>query len=280
MDIFINGKQADIVLDTEKTVGDILSGLELWLEGSGNRLSGLSIDGVTIRIGALGEAFTREISEIKNLDILVSVWPSLAAEALVELRDVCAVYADASFEERGELLAKWEESPAAAFLGDEIPDIALFARRSFSGEGLSPRDLGILAEERFREMKDPRGEILSLEESVSGITARMEELPLDIQTSRDSRAAETMQLFSRTVEKLFRLLSILKRSGLSLENFTVDSLPIKTFNDEFGAALKELCSAYNSRDTVLVGDLAEYELAPRFLKLYEALNQETAVFFR
>ena len=46
MDISINGRPANIILETEKNVGDILSGLEQWLAGSGNRLSGLTIDGL------------------------------------------------------------------------------------------------------------------------------------------------------------------------------------------------------------------------------------------
>jgi hypothetical protein len=42
--------------------------------------------------------------------------------------------------------------------------------------------------------------------------------------------------------------------------------------EEFGAALKELLAAYEVRDAVLVGDLAEYELAPRLRGLYAAIN--------
>ena len=37
--------------------------------------------------------------------------------------------------------------------------------------------------------------------------------------------------------------------------------------------LKELVEAYEIQDAVLVGDLAEYELSPRLLKLYSALTE-------
>jgi hypothetical protein len=104
----------------------------------------------------------------------------------------------------------------------------------------------------------------------------MEDLPLDIQSGRDSRAAETMQLFSRMGEKLLRLLFILKTGG-SLEAFTVDGRSEKDFMEDFGAALKELAAAYENKDSVLVGDLSEYELAPRLLRFYSALRENAAL---
>jgi hypothetical protein len=277
MNISINGKAADITLENEKNVGDILSGLEQWLTGTGNRLSGLVVDGSLIGAEALDECFGLEVSQINNIDILVSSWPELAAEALAELGKTCTLYQEAAFEERGETAARWEASPAASFLSLEIPDLALLAENTFAGEGFAPSDLGILTEERLREMENPRAEILAMQELVSGICARMEELPLDIQLGKDFRAAETMQIFTRTSEKLFRLMGILKHSGFSMEDFTVEGLPVKAFNNEFSTALKELCSAYESRDTVLAGDLTEYELAPRLLKLYGALKENFSV---
>jgi hypothetical protein len=48
--------------------------------------------------------------------------------------------------------------------------------------------------------------------------------------------------------------------------------------EEFNAALSELSAAYENRDTVLVGDISEYELAPRLSKFFSALKNipETA----
>ena len=100
----------------------------------------------------------------------------------------------------------------------------------------------------------------------------MEELPLDIQTGKDQRASETIQYFSSVGEKLFRIFFILKSEGLSLETFVIDGLSVRTFMEEFNAALAELSAAYENRDTVLVGDLSEYELAPRLLKFFSALK--------
>ncbi|MDR2617632.1 MAG: hypothetical protein LBC62_02070 [Treponema sp.] len=277
MEILINSSPADITLENEKTIGDVLAGMEQWLAGSGNRLSGLLIDGKMISARELDGVFGLELKGLKTLDIRISSWQELAAEALGVLRETCNLYASASFEDRSGIYAYWESSPAAAFLADRIPDMAAFAARTFQGEGLAPGALGVLAEERLRELGDPAGETAAIEGLVSEIAARMEDLPLDIQTGKDARAAETMQLFSRIGEKLFRILFILRLSRQGAEDFTVNGLHVREFMDDFNAALKELTAAYENRDSVLIGDLAEYEMAPRLIQFYSALKERSAV---
>jgi hypothetical protein len=270
MEISINGSPADITLEAEKTVGDILSGLDQWLSGTGSRLSGLVLDGEKISLDMVSEAFGRPLEAISRLDIIVSTWRELAAEALAQLREICAVYGNVSFDKREEIKGQWENSAAAAFLSSEIPDMHEFAGRSLSGEGLSPEDLGALAGERLSELTDPAGEIGRAEKMVCAVAVRLEELPLDIQTGKDGRAAETMQLFSRLGEKLFRLFFILRSSGISPESS--GDLSVQEFMAEFNSALRELNAAYESRDAVLVGDLAEYEMAPRLVKFFSIVK--------
>ena len=272
MEISINEKPADIILETEKNVGDVLTGLEQWLEGTGNRLSGLVIDGLVVNAGEVGDAMKRELEGIRNMDIRISPWDELAMEALGGLKEACVLFGDSAFELRPEIRRGWEESAAAAFISAEIKDLHDLANLSFGGEGLSTGDLRILVEERLRELVDPGGEIKNLEKPVSEIIRRMEEIPLDVQTGKDGKAAETIQFFSRIGEKLFRLLKTLKHRGFLFESFSIDGVPAKGFINDFSAALRELSAAYGNQDTVLVGDLAEYELAPRLLKLFSALK--------
>jgi len=253
-------------------VGDILSGLEQWLTGTGNRLSGLSIDGLETSVATLTDAMERELRGIQNLDIRISSWDELAREALGALKEICVIYGDTTFELRPEIRNRWEGSAAAAFISDEITDLHDLARLSLGGKGFSTKDLGILVEERLRELEDPTGEIDNMEKPISETIRRMEGLPLDVQTGKDRRAAETIHLFSKMGEKLIRLLQVFKYRGLLIDLFLIDNLPAKEFLNGFSAILGELCTAYGNQDTVLVGDLTEYELAPRLLRLFSALK--------
>jgi hypothetical protein len=129
-----------------------------------------------------------------------------------------------------------------------------------------------LTEERLRELQDPAGELNKAEPLVQVIVRRLEDLPLDIQTGKDGRAVETVQLFSNIAEKIFRLFNLMKIGGYDTASLTVENIPVSDYIDEFGVALKELLAAYETRDAVLAGDLAEYELAPRFSNLYAAIR--------
>jgi len=272
MNISINDKPADITLDTEKTLGDVISGMEMWISTTGNRITGISVNGQLLGDDDFSEAFAKSVKDINKLDISLCSYRELAAEALCALSETCGLYGASSFDERRQIAEDWENSVAARFLQTDISDLYNLAGRSFAGEGLQVQDLLSIIEERLREITGPGQEINGCEALVNSVIKRMEELPLDIQTGKDQRAAETIQHFSGVGEKLFRIFFILKSEGLSLDTFTVDGLPVRAFMDELNTALSELSTAYENRDTVLVGDLSEYELAPRLLKFFSALK--------
>jgi hypothetical protein len=273
MNIFINTKPAEITLDTEKTLADVMLGLEQWISPTGNRIKGISVNGKETFTDALGETFCTDVKDIEKLDVFICSWRELAAEAMELLYETCILYGKASFDERTNIFGKWEDSSAARFLASDISDLYHLARHTLSGEGLILQDLTMLIEERLREIANPALEISDSETRIRIITERMEELPLDMQTGKDQRAAETVQLFSQMGEKLFRIFFILKSEGLSFETFLIDGLPARSFMEEFNAALRELSAAYEGKDTVLVGDIAEYELAPRLMKFFTALKE-------
>jgi hypothetical protein len=93
-----------------------------------------------------------------------------------------------------------------------------------------------------------------------------------MQTGKDLRAAETIQFFSEIAAKLFRILFIYKSEGLPIETFIIDERPAQRFIEDFNIALRELSGAYENQDTVLAGDIAEYELAPQLLIFFTAMK--------
>jgi hypothetical protein len=276
MNITINGKPADITLEGEKTVGEVLAGLNGWLDGSGFRLSGLEIDGTPADSLSLGAFFDRELADIQNLDIKTSSLLDLAAEALLRVFGDSGDYEKAGPAEKKDFVSRWRQSPAALFLAGAEPEIYRWAEQSFSGGSPDPAELRRMLDERLRELGDPRGELDRTGPLVEEIIRRLEDLPLDIQTGKDGRAAETIRIFSGAAEKIFRLFHLLKAGGLDTKALKVDDIPAAEFLEEFSTALRELLAAYETRDSVLVGDLAEYELAPRFRGLYAALKSPAA----
>jgi hypothetical protein len=151
------------------------------------------------------------------------------------------------------------------------PETYSDAGRPSAGDGISASLILSLIDERIREIGDPVGEFVRIGSLVAGIGERLEELPLDIQTGKDGRAVETVTLFSNAAEKLFRLHFIFQSRGKFID--TINSVPVNDFFEDFNTALKELLAAFTGKDSVLVGDLAEYELAPRLRAFYAALKK-------
>jgi hypothetical protein len=274
VDISINGKTADITLESERTIGELLSGIDDWLKDSGFRLTGLEIDGEKIGSGALPPAFDRELAGIRRVDLQVRSGAELTLEALGDAGACLAAYGEAL--ERGgpgeaeRVTGIWEGGAAASFLGAEFPELRRDLDAAF--RGANREAARALLEERMRELAEPLGEIDRLEALTGSAAGRLEDLPLDLQTGKDGRAAETVALFSAVAEKLFRLYRILKTGGEDFSGLEVDSVPLESFLEAWNGAVKEMLAAYQSRDLVLVGDLAEYELAPRLRGFWGALH--------
>jgi hypothetical protein len=278
MDIRINGEAADITLESEKTIGAVLTGIETWLGNSEFRVKGLEIDDKIISGDAIPAAFEREVAGIESINVTICTRQELMLEALTEARCYLAALINpgSCTYTASSITEGWKSSAAESFLSGELPDICgildeFFKTGGTGGGPSSPQAVVSLIDERIREIGDPAGEFTRLESLVSSVSERLEDLPIDIQTGKDGRAAETVSLFSNIAEKLFRLFFVFQSRGKFID--AVDSVPIHAFIEEFGIAVKELLAAYSGKDAVLIGDLAEYELAPRLRSFYAALKR-------
>ena len=282
MEIKINGKNADITLENEKTVGEVLSGIQDWLENSGFYLSGLEIDGKSYGAQSLDAAFELPVEGLSCLDIKTSGWADLLLEALTGLRRDLELYEKATPEEKALFAGEWALSAPALFLKDNekpLYDTMLDILKN-GGENVSAFNIkaaSLLVSERIREIEAPYQEMKNLQPLAEETAKRLEDLPLDMQTGKDSKAAETITVFSSLIEKIFRLIFLFKYFKTDIESIEVPSMNgsgkqnLKDYIGEFSSALKELISAFENKDSVLVGDLAEYELAPRLRSLTEVL---------
>jgi hypothetical protein len=264
MTIIIDGVNADIKFENEKKFGEVISSLEEWACESGFCLSGMSADGM----GAedMEVLFNRNIQDINTLRIDTMPLAIPYAEAL-ELLDA-ALHSWMSGEGREDAEARWLESPGAAFIERRDKQLSELLRGGFS-DGAAAK-AAVLVRERAVEAGNPVSAFLSMEDGLNENTARLLDLPLDLQTGNDRRAAETIERFSGFTQNLFRLFPLLK--------YAMAGKPgdgeVPVLFDEFKSALKEFLAAYENKDMVLCGDLAEYEIAPRIKTIYMVLKEK------
>jgi hypothetical protein len=266
MNISIDGNTLDVTLENEQTVGDLFASLENWLSQTGFRCAAFALDGKKIHVSEVEKAFSTSISDVARIDIQTTSVAQLYADTLLDVAFFLTRYADADTWENGEggILRAWNESGGRSFLFENHPG---FAKKIddylIRGQGDGTK-LNEEIAERLREITDPKAALVSAKEEIYDITARLEVLSLNMQMGKDREATETVYDFSRIAEKLFRIIQLMPASAGGTENVL--------FFEEFASVLKEFFQAFKARDSVLAGDLAEYEVSPRLLELYDWLK--------
>jgi hypothetical protein len=268
--IIINDENvADIKFENEKNLGDVPAGIERRVDGSGFCLSRINIDGVEAETSDMTALFDAEIRDTKTSLIETTPFAVLYAEALDKLKMTLSSWRQAGADRNlvGEL---WRKSPAATFLADHDKTLSCALRAGFSDETV--KNVTDMVNERAAEARQPLRAFLDMEDELNEAAGRLLDLPLDLQTGNDRRAAETIQGFSIFMQKILRLFPLLK--------YAIPEKPDAVYSllfEEFGSALKEFLAAYENRDMVLSGDLAEYEIAPRVKNIYAALKKKLSL---
>jgi hypothetical protein len=265
----IDGSVADIKFENEKTMGEVLTGIEKWVDESGFCLSRINIDGVEAETSDITALFDAEIRDTKTLLIETTPFAVLYREAIDELKVTLSAWRQAGGE-RHLVEELWRKSPAAAFIDSHDRTLSYALSAGFSDETV--KNITDIADERAAEARQPLRTFLNMEGELNEETARLQDLPLDLQTGNDRRAAETIQGFSVFMQKILRLFPLLK--------YAIPENPDAAHSllfEELKSALKEFLAAYENRDMVLSGDLAEYEIAPRVKNIYEALKKKLSL---
>jgi len=272
MEIKINNHVLDVSLENEKTVGEVIAALEHWLYSSGHVLSALSIDGQNVPASEIEKIFVKEIVSVKSLDLLTTPLAEIASSSLINLLDDIKEYESLDFDGKNNFFEKWKVGVVSQFISQEMADLYKFCVNTFSNADLSPQILRTIAEERLSEVKEPQKEFTAIEPVLNDICEKLVDLPLDIQTGKDKKAAQTIQLFSAVTEKIFRIFYQLEIQGFfSGEQREKNKEQLVQQITEFTDILKELLDAYEKNDSVLIGDLAEYEASVRIKKLYASI---------
>jgi hypothetical protein len=277
MEIRINGKKADITLENEKTIGDVMANLETWLASSGHRLSGISIDGKNNDNRPLVEIFSLQIETVKTLELSTTSLADLYAATLLNLLEDIKEFESLKIEDKNNYFDSWKQRAQALFISEQMPDLFNFFVNLFMYGTMGAESVYAITEERLREVREPYPEFSKLKPLLDETCGRLLDLPLDIQTGKDARASQTIQIFSGVSEKILRILRQFDIQGFLSRNAsgaeTTDSeKQIIQMIENFGNIVKELLEAYERSDTVLVGDLAEYEASPMLKDLYEVIE--------
>jgi hypothetical protein len=290
VEILVNDRQIDFTLEDENTVCEVLEGLDTWLDGQGWVASAVRINGKTLD----QEDGKRQINEIGRIEVEAVRSSDLPREHLTTLHRYLSLLvgalADGKDGAAREVLAEYPyiRKSLSAFLADMLGDVGSnqFNKLDPALASLAddPSPAGRTGDEvlellnytiqliqsRLREMEDPRRELAAVMGLVMGMLPDVREVPVQLQTGEDSAAMQTVIRFTELTMKMLRILP----AAPDLRALTVDDQPVDDHIQGLNEMLGELTEAFVANDTVLVGDLLEYEIVERIEALVTAVNRQ------
>jgi len=212
------------------------------------------------------EVFKKEVKSIKELNISTNAVAELAAASLQTLQKDIDEYENLKFDEKAKFFENWKNTAQAQFILDEMPDLFSYFKNTFLNGEIPVQTLRSVTEEIQREVNEPVKEIVKIEPILNEICDKLINLPLDIQTGKDLSAAQTIQLFTAITEKIIRLFYQLSTQGYIVQ--IEEAKKIAQGFSDFKNILTELLDSYEKHDIIIIGDVAEYEAAPKLKEIY------------
>lgn len=299
MRITINEQTIDYTLEHETTLGEVVGGIEKWLDDSDLRISAVTIDDQELPLMKKEEWTSIPLEEISELDITAATPLEYSYNSFRTVNEYIQALIEA---------VNNNDSASIRELYNEYEPIKAFLERFFSGyqdrnslqiktlhelihhsgvpEGTIKEEqsaqrlvqflesISLLIIERIREIVTPVDELEGLITLLETTNEKIRDVSVLLQTGKDREAMTLVVQFTELSQKLLRLYSILHlKKIVDPDQLTVHDKPLEAFYQELNTFFMDLQEAFTVNDSVLIGDLFEYEISPRMEELLSCLRR-------
>lgn len=99
------------------------------------------------------------------------------------------------------------------------------------------------------------------------LSGKLEEIPLQLQQNEDKKAMNSVAELADSLSLLFQTIPYINLFTGKFSTLVIEDKSLTDFVQQFPPLLEDFLKAVEANDTVLIGDLAEYEIAPRLKEL-------------
>lgn len=118
-----------------------------------------------------------------------------------------------------------------------------------------------------KEIEDPKTELTATLKVVLKLIPEINEISVLLQTGKDKKAMGLIITLTELLQKILRIISL-----FNTDNIIINGTSLDIFSSELNSILNELAEAFDANDSVLIGDLLEYEISPKLEMLPELVN--------
>jgi hypothetical protein len=283
--ILVNNSPFDVTIEKESSLGEVVAAISEWLADNNFSITGITVDEDTF------DPFNNEEWQGLSIDSVNTL--NLSALSVLELRtahistlfDYVTLFRDALASGNREVIAQLIEEypPVRGALdklinpGSEGTPLSNRLDQLLTMAGIIDgrpgpqvralleffRNLEVIIQDRLDEVQAPVKELKKVIETLDQLVPVLEELPVLLQTGKDNEAMQHIITFTELTGKLTRLIPYVRlQTGIDIAGGS-DAGTFEQLYLELNPVLAELTEAFSSLDAVLIGDLVEYEIAPR-----------------
>lgn len=304
MRIVVNG--APIALDVKESssLGELLAGADDLLDRAGSVIVSLKVDGEEVDADDYARFATRPSAEVSSVEIQAEDAAAIRARAIETLLELLEIARRSAQDKTpadhpetrsaAEGIGDWpglrsgakdiRDAFAGLFAADELSFVQLFSdlleRAGDEPDKASRVELSAQADriasvfgERLAEFRRPAAEMLAAAALFDGRAAELADLPVLLQTGKEDQAMKAVLYFIEIFNKVIRIIPELRRSGIDTSSIAVEGTAMPDFYGAFNGVLRQLTEAFEHKDAVLIGDLAEYEVLPRMRSFFAAMRE-------
>jgi len=293
MDILVNGEALAFEEKPGSSLGEVLAAVDDLVEGSGSIIVGIKVDGAELEAAGYAEAAARPAAEVASVELAVEAAREVRLRTIGTLLELLGLVARAAAEPAAsaedwrslrEGAADLRDAFGGLFSADELAFVQRLAsalEAAGDSPGASAR-AAVAAEaarassvfgERNAELVDPVAEMRAAALLFESRAQELADLPVLLQTGKEELAMKSVLYFVEVFNKVIRVIPELRQAGIDSASIRVGDQALPEFYGAFNGVLKELTGAFENKDAVLIGDLAEYEILPRMRSFFSAMEE-------
>lgn len=280
MAISINGTTTDLDA-TGKNLGDILTILDERAERAGQVIIAISLNGQSLGADELPANAAQILSATDSLELQTTAVRFMRIDAIRILLGLCdcalhpegSGFADRLPEDARDYALRYSGLLSAeenSFVDSLIQVLAQANQAPDAAHQESLSRICSFFTERLAEAEDPLRAMTATAKLFAALEPDLSQVSVRLQTGKDAEAMHTMVLVVEIINKTVRLLPDF--IGCIETELLIEDRSVQDFYDDFNTVLQELMEAFEHKDSILIGDLAEYEIRPRMGIFFRAVT--------
>ena len=119
---------------------------------------------------------------------------------------------------------------------------------------------------------DIKASFAKLSELFNELANQMEGVPVALQSGKNLEVSESIKKLADSIDQFCHIATLASLFPETFSSESLNGINFKDFFADFSPILKDFEDALQNNDTVMLGDLSEYEICPRLKDIAKALQ--------